>query len=50
MKANPVMYYDTMLRYHLHIDPEKLSDEEWAVQIKQLEDYRKKEAKQQSNA
>jgi len=41
------MYYNTLLRYHLHIyDPEKLSDEEWAQQIAVLENIRKEEAKQ----
>nr|DAY67546.1 MAG TPA: Protein of unknown function (DUF2540) [Caudoviricetes sp.] len=34
-----------MLRYYLHIDPDKLSDEEWAQTIAQLADIRKNEAK-----
>lgn len=35
-----------MLRYYMHIsEPEKLSDEQWALQIKLLEKIRKEEAK-----
>lgn len=32
-----------MLEYYLHIDPSKLSDEEWALKFAQLADIRKKE-------
>nr|DAI68463.1 MAG TPA: Protein of unknown function (DUF2540) [Caudoviricetes sp.] len=34
-----------MLRYYLHIDPDTLTDEEWAQTIAQLADIRKNEAK-----
>ncbi|WP_262601914.1 hypothetical protein [Kaistella daneshvariae] len=34
---------DTMLEYYLGIDPEKLTDEEWAEKIAQLDDIRQKE-------
>lgn len=34
-----------MLEYYLHIDPNKLSDEEWAEKIAQLADIRKRENK-----
>ena len=46
LEAQPIMYFDTLLRYHLHIDPNTLSDEEWAITIKQLEDIRKAENKE----
>jgi len=32
-----------MLRYYLHIDPDKLSDEQWAETFKQLADIRQRE-------
>lgn len=35
---------DTMLEYYLHIDPSKLTDEEWAFKINALADIRKREA------
>lgn len=36
---------DAELRYYLHIlNPEDLSDEEWAMRLKELEWIRKKEA------
>lgn len=35
---------NTLMRYYLHIDPEKLSDEEWAETYAQLENIRKREA------
>lgn len=31
--------------YYLHIDPNKLTDEEWAEKFKQLADIRKREGK-----
>lgn len=34
-----------MLEYYLHIDPNKLSDEEWAEKIAQLADIRKRKEK-----
>ena len=37
-------YHDTLLRYYLHIDPDTLSDGEWAQTIAQLADIRKREA------
>ena len=44
MEDNWIGYVDTMLQYYLHIsDPGGLSDEEWAVKFKQLEDIRKRE-------
>mgnify|MGYP000262365020 CR=1 FL=1 len=46
LKSHPISYIDTLLRYHLHIDPDKLSDEEWAVTFAQLEDIRKQERKE----
>ena len=34
---------NAQLRYHLHIDPSTLTDEEWAEKLAQLADIRKKE-------
>lgn len=34
---------DTMLEYHLHIDPSMPTDEEWAEKLAKLADIRKKE-------
>jgi hypothetical protein len=37
---------DAQLRYYLHIaHPEELSDEEWAMRVKELEWLREEEAK-----
>lgn len=33
-----------MLRYYLHVDPDTLTDQQWAAMIAQLTDIRKKEA------
>jgi len=36
---------DAQLRYYLHIaDPDRLSDQDWAMRFKELEWIRKKEA------
>lgn len=32
-----------MLRYYLHIDPDNLTDEEWAARIQELNYIRKEE-------
>lgn len=39
------MQIDVQLRYYLHINPDELTDEEWALQAKSLEWVRKQEAK-----
>jgi hypothetical protein len=44
MKQHPLVYIDTMLQYHLNVDVDKLSDEEWAIKFRVLEDIRSKEA------
>lgn len=36
------------MRYYLHINPDELSDEEWAATFEQLIDIRKQEAKAKS--
>ena len=37
---------DAQLRYYMHIaEPESLSDEQWAMRVKELEWVRKEEAK-----
>ncbi len=41
---NMVGYIDPMPEYYLHIDPSKLSDDEWAEKFKQLDDIRCREA------
>ena len=45
LEHNFVGYVDTMLEYYLHVDPSKLTDEEWAEKFKQLADIRKREGK-----
>jgi len=42
---NGMIQVDYSLRYYLHIEPDALSDDEWAVAIKALEWLRKNEAK-----
>jgi len=34
-----------MMRYYLHINPDELSDEQWAETFKQLADIREREQK-----
>ena len=38
-------YADKLMRYHLHIDTDTLSDEKWAQTFKHLVDIRKQEMK-----
>ena len=45
MEADWIGYHNTLLRYYLHIDPDTLTDEQWAVTLAQLEDIRMKERK-----
>ena len=35
---------DTQLRYYLHIDPDSLTDWEWAMRVNELKWIRKQEA------
>ncbi len=44
VEKNSIAQIDVMLRYFLHIDPDTLTDEEWAIQVKSLEWIRKKES------
>jgi hypothetical protein len=37
-----------MLEYYLHINPDKLSDEEWAEKLAQLQDIREREVGKRS--
>jgi hypothetical protein len=39
---------DYALRYYLHINPDGLTDEEWAIAIETLKKIREDEAKQMS--
>ncbi len=34
-----------MLRYYMHLDPDRLSDEQWAARLNDLHYLRKEEAK-----
>lgn len=38
-------YYNTMIRYHLGIDPKTLSISEWAEKVAQLEHIRESESR-----
>ena len=42
--ANWIVYNDTMLEYYLGINPQKLTNEQWAEKLAMLEDIKKKEA------
>lgn len=43
MSYNWIGYVDTMLQYYLHIDPNTLTDEQWAEKFAQLKDIRQRE-------
>ena len=43
--ANDILYLNTLLRYYMHLDPDTLTDAEWAWTIRYLIDIRKEEAK-----
>lgn len=47
MEHNFVGYIDTMLRYYLHIDPDSLTDGQWATALRQLADIRRREAEKE---
>jgi len=40
-----VLFFNTVMRYYLHLDPDTLSDEEWAHTYKYLAEIRKAETK-----
>ena len=42
-----VGYFDTLIRYYLHMDPDSLSDQQWAQTIAQLKHIRQSESKTQ---
>ena len=42
--AGRISYMNTLMRYYLHIDPDSMSDEEWALTFAQLCDIRRREA------
>ena len=44
MQYNKIGYINTLMRYHLHINPDELSDEQWAQTFKQLAEIRKTES------
>lgn len=49
-KGDFVRMVNAQLRYYMHIaDPDGLSDEEWAMRLKELEWIRKEEAKANGN-
>lgn len=37
---------DAQLRYYMHVDPDVLTDEEWAMRVNELRWLREEEAKQ----
>ena len=40
-----VGYFDTLIRYYLHMEPDGLSDQQWAQIIAQLKHIRQSESK-----
>lgn len=42
------MFLNTLLRYYMHLDPDTLTDSEWAWTIRYLIDIRKEEGKANS--
>lgn len=40
-----ILFFDTLLRYYLHVDPETLPDEKWAWTIRYLTEIRNLERK-----
>lgn len=40
-----VLFFNTVMRYYLHLDPDTLSDEEWAHTYRYLCEIRKMETK-----
>lgn len=40
-------YFNTLIRYYLHMDPDNLSDQQWAQTIAQLKHIRQSESKPQ---
>ena len=40
-----VLFFNTVMRYDLHLDPDTLSDEEWAHTYRYLCEIRKMETK-----
>lgn len=40
-----VLFFNTVMRYYLHLDPDSLSDEEWAHTYRYLREIREMEAK-----
>lgn len=40
-------YFNTLIRYYLHMDPDSLSDQQWAQTIAQLKHIRQAESKPQ---
>lgn len=38
-------YLNTLMRYYLHLDPDSLSDVEWAWEIRFLREIREEEAR-----
>lgn len=43
--AADILWFDTLLRYYLSVDPEALPDEKWAWTIKYLIEIRRIEKK-----
>jgi len=43
VEKNWIGFVDTMIQYYLHINPDELTDEQWAEKFAQLMEIRKKE-------
>lgn len=46
-EADMVGYFNTLIRYYLHMDPDGMSDLQWAQTIAQLKHIRESEGKAQ---
>ena len=45
VEAKDILYMNTLLRYNLFLDPDTLSDEEWAWTIRYLKEIKEAENK-----
>jgi len=45
LESNWIGYVNTMLEYYLGINPQTLTDDEWAEKFAQLQNIREEEAK-----
>jgi hypothetical protein len=45
-EADVIGYFNTLIRYYLHQDPDTLTDAEWALTVAQLKHIRQSESNQ----